>query len=262
MIWGSFFVLACKKLPISLSYRHATNTPNYSLPARVDHMATSEPKGDAPKEKTPSKTKRPPKRPPVWTFPRVSLEDAIQVAQAIEDKHGGNPMDAALVAKAVGFKRADDWRFQHLLHSANLYGLVSGSGAKATVALEPIGQDIVAPDSPDKRQKALLRAFHNVPPFKEVADFYRGKKIPEDEFFSNTLTRKFNIPRDRVDQFIDVFSRDLAYLKGFDVGSADNESPSDAPIEQGGQRRTVGPAVPTGRVRQFLDTCFVVHHPK
>jgi hypothetical protein len=147
----------------------------------------------------------------------VPLEESIHLAQAIEDKNGGNPMEAAMLAKAVGFNRPDDWRFLQLLHSANLYGLVSGSGAKAIVSLDPIGADVVAPDSPAQRQTALLRAFRNVTEFSEVADYYRGKRIPEDEFFSNTLTRRFNVPKDRVSQFMDVFTRDRSFLKGFDV---------------------------------------------
>lgn len=222
-------------------------------------MQTESPNADDNPKKKPKTTKAAPKRPPEWTFPRQPLEEAIQVAQAIEDKNGGNPMEAAMVAKAVGFNRGDDWRFLQLLHSANLYGLVSGSGAKATVALEPIGADVVAPDSPSQRQKALLRAFRNVPDFREVADYYRGKRIPEDEFFSNTLTRRFNVPKDRVSQFIDVFTKDLTYLKGFDVPTSDDDSTNTTTPDEIAPP-TDRPAVVEGpaRVRQFLDTCFVM----
>jgi len=36
-----------------------------------------------------------------WTFPKHTLEDAIQVAKAIEDKNAGNPMPALSIAIAV-----------------------------------------------------------------------------------------------------------------------------------------------------------------
>lgn len=88
-------------------------------------------------------TKKTKAQPPQWSFPKNTLEEAITVAKAIEDKHGGNPMKADLLAKAVGFNLSSDWRFQQLLKSANLYGLVSGSGATATVTLEEIGQNVV-----------------------------------------------------------------------------------------------------------------------
>ena len=53
-------------------------------------------------------------------------------------------MKADLLAKAVAYNKPNDWRFLDLLKSANLYGLVSGSGQHATVSLEKIGQDIIA----------------------------------------------------------------------------------------------------------------------
>ena len=136
-----------------------------------------------------------------WTFPKHTLEEAIRVAKAIEEKNAGNPMRADMLARAVGFNHASDWRFQDLLKAARMYGLVSGSGARVTVGLEKIGQDVVAPSSPLQRQAALRAAFHNVEDFKKVDDFYRGKRIPEDEYFINTLTRDFGIPRDRADKF-------------------------------------------------------------
>lgn len=193
-----------------------------------------------------------------WTFPRDTLEDALRVARAIEDKHAGNPMSAQLLAQAVGFRKSNDWRFQNLLRSANQYGLISGSGAHATVSLERIGEDIVAPSGSSQRQKALLEAFRNIDEFANVEKFYGGKKIPEDEFFENTLARNFQIPRDRVKNFKQVFVTNLEYLRAFDARHTTTESdertkelPAEEPKAQ--QRR------PTAeRVREFLDTCFVM----
>src|SRR5436309_15751941 len=71
-----------------------------------------------------------------WTFPKESLESAIRVARAIDEKHGGNPMNAADLAKAVGFRQSADWRFLDILRAANQYGLVSGSGQGAPVRSE------------------------------------------------------------------------------------------------------------------------------
>ena len=118
-----------------------------------------------------------------WTFPKETLESAIRVARAIDEKHGGNPMNAADLAKAVGFRQSADWRFLDLLRAANQYGLVSGSGKAATVRLEKLGQDIVVPGDASDRQRALLEAFRNVEDFKKVEEFYGSKRLPEDEFF-------------------------------------------------------------------------------
>jgi hypothetical protein len=98
-------------------------------------------------------------------------------------------MRATDLARAVGYRKSNDWRFLNLLRSANLYGLVKGTGSNATISLEKLGQDIVAPSGPLQRQTALREAFLTVAEFKKVEDFYKGKRIPEDEFFINTLTR-------------------------------------------------------------------------
>ena len=152
-----------------------------------------------------------------WKFPKNTLEESLRVAQALEEKFAGNPTKAEDLVKAVGFNKAIDWRFQDLLKSAALYGITSGSGATSTVRLEKLGEDIVSPASSDQRQKALLSAFRNVPDFASVEEVYKGKKIPEDEFFENTLTRQFHVPRDRVKTFAKVFIDNLNYLKAFRV---------------------------------------------
>ena len=169
-------------------------------------------------------------KPATWTFPKNPLEDAIGIAKAIEDKNGGNPMKADLLARAVGYNKPNDWRFLDLLKSANLYGLVSGSGQHATVSLEKIGQDVVAPGSPQDRKAALLEAFRNVEDFRKVDDFYGTKRIPEDEYFLNTLTRQFDIPRDRASNFADVFRANTVFLRSFNVqtGVAVSSGPDQA----------------------------------
>lgn len=115
-----------------------------------------------------------------WTFPKNSLEDAIEVAKVIEEKNAGKPMAADMLVKAIGFHQTSDWRYKNIVRSANQYGLVSGVGEKATVKLEKIGQDVVAPSSPNQRQAALLAAFRNVEDFKKVDDYYKGKNLPDN----------------------------------------------------------------------------------
>jgi hypothetical protein len=175
-----------------------------------------------PKSKTKGRNaKQLTKAPTQWTFPKNTLEESIKIPQIIEEKYAGKPTETADIVKLVGFKRTDDWRFLDLLRSANLYTIVEGSGARATVELTGLGSDIVAPDSPQKRQSALLKAFEAVELFKKVHDYYKGKRIPEEEFFGNTLVRTFDVPKDRVPTFINVFTKNLQYLKQFNPSAED-----------------------------------------
>jgi len=199
-------------------------------------------------------------RGPAWTFPKNPLEDAVRIARAIEDKNAGKPMRAEVLARAVGYTQAIDWRFRDLLRSANQYGLVQGSGANAVVSITKLGEDVVSPSSSSQRQKALVDAFRTVEPFKKVEEFYSGKKIPEDEFFENTLVRDFGVSRERIRTFIDVFTKNLQYLNLFTGGSV--APPKTLVGETDAQPNpAVVPAESSGsaaRVREFLDSCFVM----
>jgi hypothetical protein len=93
--------------------------------------AASTPVGKAPKR--PAKTRTPPPT-KAWTFPKVSLERAIDVAQAIEEKNAGKPLRSEDLAPMVGYRRSGDWRYLDLLRAANQYGLVTGSGTTVSVA--------------------------------------------------------------------------------------------------------------------------------
>lgn len=190
-----------------------------------------------------------------WRFPKSTLEDAIRIASAIEEKYAGNPTKSDDLVKAVGFNKSNDWRYLDLLRSANQYGLVTGSGVTATVALEKLGEDIVSPSSSGQRQKALLEAFRKVEDFREVEVFYRGKKIPEDEYFENTLVRNFNIPRDRVKTFMEVFVKNLTFLRAFE---ADNESEPGTKPAVKVTSEADGTDGESRSKREFLDTCFVM----
>jgi len=194
-----------------------------------------------------------------WTFPKNTLEDAIRIPKEIEEKNAGNPMLVADLATAVGFRLANDWRFLDLLRSADQYGLVERTGG--AVSLTKLGQDVVAPSSPSQRSEALLTAFRNVKDFEAVEKFYGGKRIPEDEFFLNTLTREFNIPRDRVDTFAKIFVDNLKFLRAFTPSSISETQPLPDEALPG---TTPPDKIPTSavprepRIREFLDTCFVM----
>lgn len=196
-----------------------------------------------------------------WTFPKNTLEEAIRLAQAIEEKHAGKPIKGEELCTILGYK-LNDWRYFDLINSANKYQLVSGSGLKATISLTDKGNDIVAPSSPTQRQKALLAAFNAVDQFRQVAEFYAGKRIPEDEYFANTLVREFKVPRERVEKFIEVFTANAQFLKAF--AAVDGETvlstiaTEKLPTAEIRRTTTTSDAVEPAGVREFLDTCFVL----
>jgi hypothetical protein len=194
--------------------------------------------------------------PPAWTFPRHPLEDALRIARTLEDKFAGKPTPAEDLARGLGFNRADDWRFLEPLRSANQYGLVSGSGARSTVEMAPIGVNLVAPSDPTQRRRALQEAFNNVELFRQVAEHYGDKPIPEDEFFINTVTRQFGVPRERAETFSEVFRKNIAFLRSFQVEVAVEQPAPARIVPDSGTAKLVEKEPP--RPRTSLETCFVM----
>jgi len=238
-------------MPDSTDTTPDDSTPKKKRATKKRPTAKKATKKKTVKKKSPKKTTK-----KAWTFPKNPLEEAIAIPKAIEEKNGGHPMNAPDLAKAVGYKQAQDWRFLDLLKSANQYGLVSGSGKTAKVTLEKIGEDIVAPSSSTQRQEALFTAFHAVDDFQRVSEFYGGKRIPEDEYFTNTLAREFGIDRDRLDIFSAVFRENLEFLGSFDAHPKRESGESNIPpsVKPESEPSTSAPS----RVREFLDTCFVM----
>jgi len=198
-----------------------------------------------------------------WTFPKNTLEEAIKIPRVIEEKNAGNSWPAKEVARAIGYNQPNDWRFLDLLRSANQYGMIAGTGAAASIELTKLGEDIVAPSSPGQRSVALWEAFKNVDDFQKVEEFYGGKRIPEDEFFLNTIQRQFDISRDRVEHFSEVFQNNLSFLNAF-TPATDFETDKDvepASLEANSKKDSNKPTVIVkrkGRGREFLDSCFVM----
>ena len=198
-----------------------------------------------------------------WTFPKNTLEEAIKIPKVIEEKNAGKPIPARDLVGLVGFRQTNDWRFLDLARSANQYGIVKWTGAAAPISMTELGENIVAPSSPSQRSTALLAAFRNVKAFADVEEYYGQKHIPEDEFFSNTLTREFKVPRDRVETFAKVFKENLKFLRSFTASPTPAETAATSGDIVGSPRPpdkiTVIAGIPReARVREFLDTCFVM----
>jgi hypothetical protein len=150
------------------------------------------------------------KRPPS-EVPKHTLETVLGVPQVLEDKNGGNPLPPLDVALALGVGPGSS-NFRDLLSSSIKYGLTSGSFNQPKVAMEALAKSIVAPSSPEERRVALFQAGLRPEPFRRVYDYYKGKKLPEAQFFNNTLVREFGISKENVDQFVEVFNANVAYL--------------------------------------------------
>jgi hypothetical protein len=141
-------------------------------------------------------------------FPKHSLDEALRVAKALADKNGGQPLPPTETAIAIGISPGSS-EFRTLLSSSIKYGLTSGSFNSEKVSLEDAGRNIAEPRSPEDERKALVEAALTPPTFKAVYGFFRGKKLPDEVFFQNTVVREFSVPREHAAKCVALFNENM-----------------------------------------------------
>jgi nucleoside 2-deoxyribosyltransferase len=152
--------------------------------------------------------KRPTVRRP---FPQNTLEEALAVSMAIKEKNRGNPFDTEDVAKACKLS-PKGMAFFYLAASSRDYGLTEGSRETPTLSLTPLGNSIVYPESAQQQQQDKIKAFFNVPLFNGVNEHYGGGALPEKEFVSRILTKRFDLDESLHDDFCELYQKNCRYL--------------------------------------------------
>jgi hypothetical protein len=116
------------------------------------------------------------------------------------------------VAVACGYGSKNNNKFFYLSASSRDYGLTTGTREATEIALTDLGRDLIYPDSADQKHKRETDAFFNVPLFKQVYDYYEGGALPEMQYLSSTLLKKFALPEEFHDSFKDIYTKNSGYL--------------------------------------------------
>ncbi len=185
------------------------------------------------------------------SYPIVSLEEALKIPVAIRAKNSGNPLEPKLVAKACDMAQMTN-KFWYLGSAARDYGLTVGTRDTASIELTDLGRAIVYADNGEIQRQKKIEAFFKVEKFKQVYDHYNGSKLPEEQYVSNTLEGKFQIPPAQHAEFVEVFKANCKYLE-IEGGLKGVPIPSAHGITKGIEFRVLGQ--PQG---EFDKTAFVV----
>lgn len=148
---------------------------------------------------------------PKVSFPRETLAKALTLAQAIQDKNGGNPWPSGQAADAVGMTQKSN-NFFYLCAAARDYGLTKGGRDTETVELQSLGREIVYAANPEVEETKKREAFLRVELFKKVLDYYKGANLPEMKYLGNTLENTFGLSRDKHEDFSRIFRENCEYL--------------------------------------------------
>lgn len=143
------------------------------------------------------------------SYPNFSLRKAIQYAEAAFAADRRNPMHRADLAKHMGYSSlsgAADKSLSTMLQ----YGLTE-KVAKGEVRVSQLAVDIMHPDKPADRTRALLRAAFTPPLFKDLKD-----RFPDDVFSEGNL-RSYLMREGFLDRAIgpvySAYSDTVAFLK-------------------------------------------------
>jgi hypothetical protein len=71
---------------------------------------------------------------------------------------------------------------------------------------------VVAPQTPDEYNAALMSAFNSVDVFRRVVEHFGGSKLPENPFLANTLETTFGIDPEVQAEFVDIFQANCRLL--------------------------------------------------
>jgi predicted nucleotide-binding protein len=125
-------------------------------------------------------------------YPSHTLEEALPVAQKIQDEMGGKPFKRLLLADALGFKPASS-NYKTLLSSSYQYGLTEGTEKASEISLTKTGADAASAD-PAKRRAALKAAALYPPVFKSFYMDYADKRVPSPEMIGKILATEYGVP--------------------------------------------------------------------
>ena len=141
-------------------------------------------------------------------FPKDTLKEVVQLAQAIQDNNGGQPYNRLDLASALN-RSPEASQFRTLIISSGRYGLTQGGYKADKIGLTGLGSSIVAPRSEQEKNDGLAKALRSIEVFDKFFQRFDQSKLPKDELLRNTLTRDFGIPAEDAAACLKILKQNL-----------------------------------------------------
>lgn len=126
-------------------------------------------------------------------FPKHKLEDAVVLAQKIQDEMGGKPMKRLLLAEALGLSPSSS-NYRELLSSSYKYQLTEGTEKASEISLTPTGEAATQSEDQAKRLQSLRSAVLVPEVFGKFFRTYSDKKLPSTEMMAKILVSEYEVP--------------------------------------------------------------------
>jgi hypothetical protein len=169
-------------------------------------------------------------------FPIHTIEEALKVAKAIQDKNAGKPWKPLFIAEALGIKPGSS-NFRDITSSSYKYGLTDGTWNAEHISLTPLGRSLTKPTDLQQELRDKQDAVLKIEVFRKIYEHYKDAKFPTaDTYFKNMLEKEFAVPSELIDECIQLLldnGRFASIIR--DVQGAPYvvfaETPSEAPAE-------------------------------
>jgi hypothetical protein len=148
----------------------------------------------------------------VRSFPASTFEDALFLAQAIQQFAAGQKVRRLTLFDSL-MKSPDSGDSRQLMTNSSRYGLTTGTHNAEYLELTPEGRTATSQEVPE-RQRLKARfdlAIDNIPPFKDLYEQLKGNKLPAQAVLRDFLIEK-GYSADEVAECVDTFILNTKFL--------------------------------------------------
>ncbi len=180
---------------------------------------------------------------PADVLPRRTLEQVIRVAEILHNTYAGKSASWDDIAQAleIGAKSANT---RYIMWAAQAYGIINREEGNM-ISLSETGRKIVAPTYDSEDAEGKLKAILTPTLLSKFYTDYDGHPIPSDVHFPNVLESRFEVPRDRVAEAIEIVLENARY-----AGILEQSSVGGQPVIR---LSGAGVAVPSNRIDNVVD---------
>lgn len=136
-------------------------------------------------------------------YPAHTLEDALGIADTIQNANAGLPFERALLAGALGTTPKSS-AFTMRLNASAAYGLTQGGYNDAEIRLTPLGQAAVAAEDESQRKRALAEAAMTPGVFGKFYELLDGKRLPESAAAQSILRREQGVAESLAEECLSI----------------------------------------------------------
>ena len=123
-------------------------------------------------------------------YPGVPLAEAIELCRFVESR-GLNGLTATDIALAQGYKNIKTNTFSGRLSAARQFGLLILKDEG--YSLTPLAKSILHPVDPNDISRPYRQALLEPPLYRELAELFHDKRMPEASILGNVLYNKYQI---------------------------------------------------------------------